>query len=246
MHDGNIISGFGTTLHREKSMLKKITLSLLISTAAAGAFAQTTTDIQAKPNSAYVQDGRGNIVRDPYGLCWRSGYWTPADAVPGCDGELIPPVVKPIAPPVAATPAPVSAPAPVAPPPPKRCDFSVTLQSDETFEFNKATLTEAAKKRIETDVMSKLAACGKIDIVIVTGHTDRLGTQQYNQKLSDKRAEAVAAYLKDKGVSAPLDTLGVGKTQSIKSCSDSLKRKELIECLAANRRVVIEARGLAK
>jgi OmpA-OmpF porin, OOP family len=227
-------------------MLKKITLGLLISTAAVGAFAQATTDIQAKPNSAYVQDGRGNIVRNSHGLCWRTGYWTPADAVPGCDGELIPPVAKPIAPPVATAAAPVPAPAPVAPPPPKRCDFSVTLQSDETFSFNKAVLTDAAKKRIDSDVMSKFDACGKVDIVIVTGHTDRLGTQQYNQKLSDKRAEAVAAYLKNKGVSAPLDTLGVGKTQSIKSCSDSLKRKELIECLSANRRVVIEARGIAK
>jgi OOP family OmpA-OmpF porin len=235
-----------TTPLRKKRMLKKITLALLISTAAAGAFAQTITDIQAKSSSAYAQDGRGNIVRNPYGLCWRTGYWTPADAVPGCDGELVPPVAKPIAPPVAAAPVAAPAPAPVAPPPPKRCDFSVTLQSDETFAFNKAVLTDAAKKRIDSDVMSKLDACGKIDIVIVTGHTDRLGTQQYNQKLSDKRAEAVAAYLKSKGVSAPLDTLGVGKTQSIKPCSDSLKRKEMIECLAPNRRVVIEARGIAK
>ena len=48
------------------------------------ASAQVVTDIQAKtPNSAYVQDSRGVIVRDPFGLCWRTGYWTPADAVPG-------------------------------------------------------------------------------------------------------------------------------------------------------------------
>ena len=54
------------------------------------ASAQVVTDIQAKqPNSAYVQDSRGVIVRDPFGLCWRTGYWTPADAVPGCDGPLV-------------------------------------------------------------------------------------------------------------------------------------------------------------
>lgn len=56
------------------------------SVAAFSASAQDMTDIKAStPNSAYVQDGRGVIVRDPFGLCWRTGYWTPADAVPGCD-----------------------------------------------------------------------------------------------------------------------------------------------------------------
>lgn len=119
-------------------MFKNITFGVLIGATAAGAFAQTT-DIQAKPISAYAQDGRGNIARSGTGLCWRTGTWTPADAVPGCDGELVPPVAKPIAPPVAAAPAP--APEPVKPVPPKRCDFAVTLQSDETFAFNKASLT---------------------------------------------------------------------------------------------------------
>jgi OmpA-OmpF porin, OOP family len=224
-------------------MLKKVA-AVLMTCAAASAIAQT--DIQAnKPNSAYLQDGRGVIARSGTGLCWRTGYWTPADAVPGCDGELIPPVPKPIAPPVVVAPPPPPPPPP-APAPPKRCDFAVTLANDETFVFNKAVLTSAAKKRIDDTVLSKLATCAKVDIVLVTGHTDKLGTQQYNQKLSDKRADAVAAYLKSKGIEAPADTLGVGKTQAIKACDDKLPRKKLIECLAPNRRVVIEARGLAK
>jgi OOP family OmpA-OmpF porin len=77
------------------------TLMLAASAAMAGsAFAQSappyaplTTDIQApKPYSAYVQDARGVIARNPFGLCWRTGYWTPADAVPGCDAPLcVPP-----------------------------------------------------------------------------------------------------------------------------------------------------------
>jgi OmpA-OmpF porin, OOP family len=209
--------------------------------------AQTVSDVQAKtPNSAYLQDGRGVIVRNPFGLCWRSGTWTPADAVPGCDGALAPPVaVSPIAPAIPAQAA-APVPAPVAPPPPKRCDFAVTLGNDEAFTFNKAVLSNAARQRIEAEVMSKLAACAKVDLVLVTGHADRLGSQQYNQKLSEKRADAVAAYLKGKGVSAEIDTLGVGKTQSVKACDDKLPRPKLIECLAPNRRVVIEGRGLAK
>jgi OOP family OmpA-OmpF porin len=78
-------------------MNKLATLMLAASAAMAGsAFAQSappyaplTTDIQAKtPYSAYVQDARGVIARNPFGLCWRTGYWTPADAVPGCDAPL--------------------------------------------------------------------------------------------------------------------------------------------------------------
>lgn len=222
-------------------MLKHLALALTVSLSTAGAIAQT--DIKANPTkSAYLQDGRGVIARTPFGLCWRTGTWTPADAVAGCDGELAPPVAKPTAPAIAAT-APTPAPAPAAP---KRCDFSVTLSADQTFAFNKAVLNDAAKKRIDSEAIAKLGNCGKVDIVMVTGHTDRVGTHQYNQKLSEKRADAVAAYLKSKGVKAEIDTLGAGKTQSVQACDDKLPRKQLIECLAPNRRVVIEARGLAK
>ena len=227
-------------------MFNKLTLGLVIGAAAAGALAQTAPNIQANPDtSAYMQDGRGTIARSPFGLCWRTDYWTPTDAVPGCDGELTPPVVKPTAPAIVMPP-PVATHVPAAPVAPKRCDFAVTLENDQTFAFNQSVLTGAAKKRIDREVLGQLAACGKVDIVIVTGHTDRLGSQQYNQKLSDKRAEAVAAYLTGKGVSTPIDTLGMSKTQAVKSCGDKLAHKKLIECLAPNRRVVIEARGIAR
>jgi OmpA-OmpF porin, OOP family len=218
-------------------MLKKLGLALTLGLSAAAASAQT--DIKANPDkSAYLQDSRGVIARSPFGLCWRTGYWSPADAVAGCDGELVLPVAKPTAPAIAAP-----APAPAAP---KRCDFSVTLAADQTFAFNKAVLNNAAKKRIDDEAISKLETCGNVDIVMVTGHSDRIGTQQYNQKLSEKRADAVAAYLKSKGVKAEIDTMGAGKTQSVKACDDKLPRKQLIECLAPNRRVVIEVRGVAK
>src|ERR1700739_2588312 len=83
-----------TTPERKKNMNKIISI-LAISAAFAGtAFAQAPTappyapvtqDIKGDtPKSAYVQDARGVIARDPYGLCWRTVYWTPADAVPGC------------------------------------------------------------------------------------------------------------------------------------------------------------------
>lgn len=224
-------------------MRKFTAFAILLSVCAGSVFAQTFSDIQAKQrNSAYLQDSRGVIVRSPFGLCWRAGSWTPADAVPGCDGDLVPPVANPIAPPIAGT-AP-AAPTPI--PAPKPCDFSVTLGSDESFAFNKAVLSSAAKTRIDGEVMSKLANCAKLDMIIVTGHTDRLGSQQYNQKLSEKRADAVAAYLKSKGIRAQVNTSGAGKTQPVKACDVKLTRKQLIDCLAPNRRVVIEARGFAQ
>ena len=206
------------------------------------AFAQQ--DIKANtPHSAYVQDARGVIARDPFGLCWRTGYWTPADALAGCDAPLAP-NEEPAPVPVAAV-APPPPPPPAPPPAPKRCDFASTFTNDQTFAFNKAVLSDQAKARIDSEIMPKLSTCAKVELLVITGHADKIGSQQYNQKLSEKRADAVAAYLKSKGVTATVETLGMGKTQPIKACDDKLKRKDLIECLTPNRRVVVEGRGLA-
>lgn len=232
-------------LNRKENMYKNLALGLAIGACATAAYAQT--DIQADSKaSGYMQDGRGIVSRSGFGLCWRSGYWTAADGIAGCDGELVPPIVKPTAPAIAAPAQAVAGAAPAAPPAPKQCDFVVTLASDQTFAFSRAELTDAAKKHISREIPSKLSACSKVESVMVTGHTDRLGSQQYNQKLSDKRADAVAAYLKSLGISAQIDTLGVGKTQSVKNCDDTLARNKLIACLAPNRRVMIEVRGSAR
>lgn len=227
-------------------MLKKMACGLAIAMAMASAFAQT--NIQAVPNSsAYFQDSRGVVIRSQHGLCWRSAYWTPADAVPGCDGDLAPPIVKPTAPAIVSPTAATAAPATPAPPAvPRRCDFAVTLGNDQSFLFNKAALSGAVKKRIDQEVLAKLASCAKIDVILITGHTDRLGSQQYNQRLSEQRAEMVAGYLRSKGAAARIDTFGAGETQPVHSCSAKLPRAKLVDCLAPNRRVIIDVRGLAQ
>jgi OOP family OmpA-OmpF porin len=150
--------------------------------------------------------------------------------------------VKAIAPAIVAAPQPAPLPAPVAQAP---CDFAATFAAEQNFEFDRAELTEVAKRRIDEEIINKLVSCNKVDIIIVTGHTDRLGSQQYNQKLSYRRAEAVAAYIKSKNVTAPIDTVGAGETQPAKTCSGKMQRDKLIACLAPNRRVVIEVRGHA-
>ena len=80
----------------------------------------------------------------------------------------------------------------------------------------------------------------------VSGHTDRIGKVDYNRQLSEKRAEAVRDYPVAKGVSAEkIEVFGFGQTMPIRSCADSsrLRRADLIECLAPNRRVVMEIQG---
>jgi OOP family OmpA-OmpF porin len=146
-----------------------------------------------------------------------------------------------------ARPAPAPAPAPVAKPEPKK-PAVVNLASTELFEFNKATLTDEAKRKLDSEVVAKLKDAGDVRYINVNGHTDRLGSAQYNQRLSEKRADAVRAYLVSKGVDASkIETFGYGKTTPIKSCPDQKGgRSGLIECLAPNRRVVVEIQGTPK
>jgi OmpA-OmpF porin, OOP family len=160
---------------------------------------------------------------------------------------------KPAPPAPAPSPAPAPKPQaapelkPVAKPEPKpepKKPAVVNLASRELFEFNKATLTDEAKKKLDAEVIAKLKDVGDVRYINVNGHADRLGSVQYNQQLSEKRAEAVRAYLVSKGVDASkVETFGFGKTTPVKSCPDQKNRSSLIECLAPNRRVEVEIQG---
>jgi OOP family OmpA-OmpF porin len=92
--------------------------------------------------------------------------------------------------------------------------------------------------------VAKIKDVGEVRYINVNGHADRLGTAQYNQQLSEKRADAVRAYLVSKGVEASkVETFGFGKTTPVKSCPDQKDRKALIDCLTPNRRVEVEIQG---
>jgi len=206
-------------------------------------YAPLTTDIQAPtPYSAYVQDARGVIARNPFGLCWRTGYWTPADAVPGCDAPLcVEPerlengkCVAPPPPPVATTaPATPTAPTPV--PVPVPTSEKVSYSADAFFDFDKAVLKPAGKASLD-DLVSKLKDIN-LEVIIAVGHTDSVGTDAYNQKLSVRRAEAVKAYLQSKGVEANrVYTEGKGEKQPVADNKTAAGR-------AKNRRVEIEVVG---
>ena len=176
-----------------------------------------------------------------------------AALVAGCAStEEQKPAPKPAAPAAAPAPAPapapraapVEAPKPVAAPAAPKKPAIINLASTELFEFNKATLTADARKKLDGEVVAKLKDMGDIRYINVNGHADRLGTPQYNQRLSEKRAEAVRAYLVSKGADpAKVEVFGFGKTLPVKSCPEQNKRAELIECLGPNRRVVVEVQG---
>ena len=212
----------------------KILVKLVIAASAVASFsASAQQDIKAStPNSAYVQDGRGVVAMDPFGLCWRTGYWTPADAVPGCDA----PLVKEAAPAPAPKPAPVVVPAPAPKPAgPIVTSEKVTFAASALFDFDKAVLKPEGKKQLD-DMAAKLKKIN-LEVVVAVGHTDSVGSDAYNQKLSVRRAEAVKAYLVTKGIEANrVYTEGKGKKQPVAD-------NKTAEGRAKNRRVEIEVVG---
>ncbi len=113
-----------------------------------------------------------------------------------------------------------------------------TLSATELFEFDHATLRQPQAKLDE--IAEVLRRNAQIDQVTITGYTDRLGTDAYNQKLSERRAGAVKAYLVGKGIeSSRLRAIGKGKANPVVQCNDR-DRAALIQCLEPNRRVEVE------
>ena len=160
------------------------------------------------------------------------------------------PAAKPAPPPApVATPTPAKPPEPkpVAKPEPPKKPAVISVTSTGLFEFDKSALTPDARAKLDKEIVARGQEFSSIALVHVDGHADRLGSAQYNQRLSEKRADAVRAYLVSKGFDASkIETLGSGKTNQVKSCPDQKNRKALIECLAPNRRVVVELKGMPR
>ena len=205
--------------------------------AAALALGVGTNTAFAEVAQGYVGSaGSNTVVKSGFGLCWHTGYWTPAMATEECDPDLVPkkPAPPPAAPVVAPPPAPT--PAPAAPPPaPKPVSEKVTMAADAHFDFDKAVLKPEGKAKLD-DLVGKLKAVN-VEVIIAIGHTDSIGSDAYNKKLSQRRADAVKAYLVSKGIEANrIYTEGKGKSQPI---ADNKTK----EGRAKNRRVEIEVVG---
>ena len=201
-----------------------------------------TPGIDTKSTVGYVIDQRGYVAKSGHGLCWRTGYWTPAMAIAECDPDLVPKAEAAKAAPAAAAPAAAAAAAP------KPAAAKVTLAADALFDFDKAVLRPEGKAKLD-DVVSKMKDI-KLEVIIAVGHADRIGKDAYNQKLSERRAAAVKDYLVGKGVEANrVYTEGKGEKQPVTGdkCKNMGKdhgsNKKLVECLQPDRRVEVEIIG---
>ncbi len=177
-------------------------------------------------------------------LCWRDANWTPATAAATCDGAIVAqkPAMAPPPPPTAAPAASGAAPA-VTPPAPAASApaatpavaSKVTFAADAFFDFNKSVVKPEGKAKLD-DLVGKVKDIN-LEVVIAVGHTDSVGSDAYNQKLSTRRAEAVKAYLVSKGIEKNrVYTEGKGEKQPVAD-------NKTAEGRAKNRRVEIEVVG---
>lgn len=176
-----------------------------------------------KANDAYWGDSSGHVWTDSNGHCVRTRRWTPELAIPACEGLAEEPA-----------PAPVAAPAPK--PKPKAMYKSVKLGAGALFDNNKAELKPEGRQQLD-NLVEKLNQGLRVEHIDVVGHTDSRGSAEYNQRLSENRAEQVKAYLVRKGISADIiSSAGRGETQPIADNATATGR-------AQNRRVEIGIRA---
>ena len=179
----------------------------------------------------------GDVWKNASGECWRDASWTPATAAPGCDGAIAAAAAAAAAavPAAAAAAAAPAAPKAAAPAAPAAAAAKVTYAADAFFDFNKSVLKPEGKAKLD-DLVGKVKAIN-LEVIIAVGHTDAVGSDAYNQKLSVARSEAVKAYLVSKGIEKNrVYTEGKGEKQPV---ADNKTK----EGQAKNRRVEIEVVG---
>ena len=214
-------------------------IAMLLATFAVAGSAVAAGSTTASDN---WRNGHGNLQwKNGDGtLCWRDANWTPATAAPGCDGAIVP--VAPVAPrvvvptpPPAVVPTPPPVVAPVAPVVPPTVATKVTFAADAFFDFNKSVVKPEGKAKLD-DLVGKIKDIN-LEVIIAVGHTDSVGGDAYNQKLSVRRSEAVKAYLVSKGIEKNrVYTEGKGEKQPVAD-------NKTAEGRAKNRRVEIEVVG---
>jgi OOP family OmpA-OmpF porin len=175
---------------------------------------------QAQAAEGYWDAKGDSVWRSGSGECVHTGFWQPDMAIVGCDGKVAEVVV----------PEPMAAPAAPA---------MSTADAKVNFGFDRADLDATATAAIDT-LVGQAKSKGSIKSVRVTGHADRIGTEEYNLDLSLRRASAVGDYLtQNAGIDAQsIELAGKGESQPLVGC-EGVRGAALVNCLAPNRRVEV-------
>ncbi len=209
----------------------------LIFAGVAAAFLPGISLAQDTRNQGFLIDTNGTIVPSATtGDCWRDSDWTPARDV-GCYPAPAKRAEAP-APRLAAATPPQSEPAPA---PQKMLPQKINFSADAMFDFDKSVLKPDGKAML--DNLARDLNGAQYDVIHATGQTDRIGSNQYNQKLSERRATAVKDYLVSRDIPADrIKAEGMGESQPVTKAGDCVggTSAKVIACLQPDRRVDVE------
>jgi OOP family OmpA-OmpF porin len=183
-----------------------------------------------KPGDAYWKDSSGRAVRDGSGQCVRAGFFTPELASPDCEVSLVARSASAGAA-SPASPLPAGQAIPQVIPTPQKVNY----KADSFFDFDQSLLNSAGQRALRDLVANSKGV--SLEQILVEGHTDSIGPRDYNQKLSEKRAQAVKNFLVTEGLPAnKIRAEGQGELQPVATNTTKEGR-------AQNRRVTIEVIG---
>lgn len=199
------------------------TLNLALTATLIGAGLLLSMPSSATDTDGYAADSTHSVVRSNFAECWRTSSWNKDIANVECDPNLV---------------ATAPEPTPVVAAEPRRTVQRFNLASDAYFAFNKAELR--AEGMAKLDEMARNIQGKDEPRLQITGYTDRIGTEAYNMKLSQRRAEAVKDYLISKGIESDvIETTAMGPKDPVVNC-EGKTGNALIQCLGPNRRTVVE------
>ncbi|HSH30520.1 MAG TPA: OmpA family protein [Thiohalobacter sp.] len=184
---------------------------------------------QADEPEGYVTDSPGEVVRSGFGDCVHTSSWSQDMAIMECEPRLAE-ANRPEPDMAAMEPEPEPEPQPVL--------RRINLSSDTYFEFDRAVLTQEGQQKL--DEIARALKQARDPSIHIVGHADRIGSEDYNLKLSRDRAHAVEQYLRQRGVPAQaLQVSAMGESSPVKECG-GMRGQALIDCLGPNRRTEIE------